>query len=129
MYPAVGKVVPFARGGVGAFCTQHWLIKDVSPQALDMLASGKMPEEVLATLVNGDPREGKRQLALIDIRGRSANRNPFDADDGGYWWGAVAGRNYTCQGNTLTGREVVDCTVDGACRVFRRGVLADEIKA
>jgi hypothetical protein len=23
-YPAVGKVVPYVRAGVGAFCTQHW---------------------------------------------------------------------------------------------------------
>src|SRR5262245_52958302 len=56
MYPAVGKVVPFARGGVGAFCTQHWLIKDVGPKALDLLAEGKLPEEVLSTLLQGDPR-------------------------------------------------------------------------
>jgi hypothetical protein len=23
-YPAVGRVVPYVRAGVGAFCTQHW---------------------------------------------------------------------------------------------------------
>src|SRR5512143_3729291 len=34
-YPAVGKVVPFVRAGVGAFCTQHWSNSPWGPRALD----------------------------------------------------------------------------------------------
>ncbi len=106
-YPAVGKIVPFVRPGVGAFCTQHWHNPDWSTKALDLLEQGKLPEEVLAELLKDDERRDKRQLAIIDMDGRAANRNPANADPSGIWWGAFSGRYYACQGNTLTGREVV----------------------
>lgn len=106
-YPAVGKVVPYVRAGVGAFCTQHWHNPAWGERALDLLESGKGPEEVLGILLQDDERRDKRQLAIIDMRGRAANRNPADADPGGVYWGAMSGRYYACQGNTLTGRGVV----------------------
>lgn len=108
MYPAVGKVVPWARAGVGAFCTQHWGDPKLGEPALDLLAEGKLPEEVLATLIKDDQRRDKRQLAIIDMKGRAANRNAADADMPlGWYWGAMSGRFYACQGNCLTGREVI----------------------
>lgn len=106
-YPAVGGVVPFARAGVGAFCTQHWHNPPWGPRALDLLANGEPPERVFAELLKDDKNAGKRQLAIIDMKGRALNRNPDDADPGGWWWGSAAGRNYACQGNTLAGPEVV----------------------
>ncbi len=106
-YPAVGKVVPYVRAGVGAFCTQHWHNPKWGEHALDLLASGKGSEEVLGELLKNDERRDKRQLAIIDMHGRAANRNPSNADPSGIYWGAMSGRFYACQGNTLTGREVV----------------------
>lgn len=106
-YPDVGRVVPYARGGVGAFCTQHWHNPPWGERALDLLAQGKLPEDVLAELLRDDPRRDKRQLAVIDAKGRAANRNPADADPSGIYWGAMSGRFYACQGNTLTGRDVI----------------------
>lgn len=106
-YPAVGRVVPYVRAGVGAFCTQHWHEPKWGERALDLLAQGKLAEEVLAELLRDDPRRDKRQLAIIDMEGRAANRNPAKADPSGVYWGALSGRYYACQGNTLTGRDVV----------------------
>jgi uncharacterized Ntn-hydrolase superfamily protein len=106
-YPAVGKVVPYVRAGVGAFCTQHWHNPKWGERALDMLADGDLPEEVLGKLLKNDSLRDKRQLAIIDMSGRAANRNPAKADPSGVWWGAASGRYYACQGNTLVGREVV----------------------
>ncbi|UCG57205.1 MAG: DUF1028 domain-containing protein [Phycisphaerales bacterium] len=106
-YPAVGKVVPYVRANVGAFCTQHWHNPDWGEFALDLLAKGRLPEQVLAELLRNDAQRDKRQLAIIDMSGRAANRNPAKADSSGIWWGAVSGRYYACQGNTLVGREVV----------------------
>src|SRR5690242_6728154 len=40
-YPAVGKVVPYVRAGVGAFCTQHWHNPKWGVPALDQLEAGK----------------------------------------------------------------------------------------
>ena len=106
-YPAVGKVVPYVRAGVGAFCTQHWHNPKWGEQALDMLETGKGPEAVLAQLLDGDERADMRQLAIVDMAGRVANRNPAKADGQSLWWGAASGRFYACQGNTLAGREVI----------------------
>jgi uncharacterized Ntn-hydrolase superfamily protein len=72
-----------------------------------MLAEGDLPEEVLGKLLKNDSLRDKRQLAIIDMSGRAANRNPAKADPSGVWWGAISGRYYACQGNTLVGREVV----------------------
>lgn len=106
-FPAVGKVVPYVRAGVGAFCTQHWHNPKFGERALDLLADGKLPEEVLGELLKDDERRDKRQLAIIDMQGRAANRNPSQADPSGVYWGAMSGRYYACQGNTLTGSEVI----------------------
>jgi neutral ceramidase len=106
-YPAVGKVVPYVRAGVGAFCTQHWHHPPWGERALDLLEQGRGPEEVLGLLLKDDPQRDKRQLAIIDRHGRAANRNPAQADPSGAYWGAMSGQYYACQGNTLVGREVV----------------------
>ncbi len=126
-YPAVGKVVPYVRAGVGAFCTQHWHNPQWGPKALDLLQQGKLPEEVLAELLRDDPRRGKRQLAIIDANGRAVNRNPHQADPSGVYWGGMTGRYYACQGNTLTGREVIVAMA----RAYEetRGSLADRLIA
>ena len=105
-YPAVGKVVPYVRAGVGAFCTQHWHNPEWGQTALDMLTKNP-PEQVLTELLRDDEQREKRQLAIIDMSGRVANHNPSNADPSGIWWGAVSGKYYSCQGNTLVGREVV----------------------
>ncbi|MEM8670198.1 MAG: DUF1028 domain-containing protein [Planctomycetota bacterium] len=106
-YPAVGKVVPYVRAGVGAFCTQHWHNPEWGEQALDLLESGQGSEAVLSTLLMNDRRRDQRQLAIIDMGGRAANRNPAAAPSSSSYWGAMSGRFYACQGNTLAGREVI----------------------
>ncbi len=106
-YPAVGKVVPYVRGGVGAFCTQHRHNPAWGEQALDLLEAGKAPEQVLAQLLRDDPQREQRQLAIIDMEGRVANHNPSRAEKGSEYWAAMSGRYYSCQGNTLVGREVI----------------------
>jgi len=106
-YPAVGKIVPYVRAGIGAFCTQHCHNPEWGELALDMLAKDYLPEQVLAELLRDDAQREKRQLAIIDMSGRAANRNPAKADPSGIWWGAVSGKYYSCQGNTLVGREVL----------------------
>ncbi len=75
-FPAVGKVVAHVRGGVGAFCTQYYHRPEWGVAALDMLESGLLPEEVLGRLLRNDDGRGHRQLAIIDMAGRSASRNP-----------------------------------------------------
>lgn len=126
-YPAVGKVVPYVRAGVGAFCTQHWHNPKWGERALDLLAEGHLPERVLAELLRDDALRDKRQLAIIDMSGRAANRNCAKADKSGIWWGAASGRYYACQGNTLVGQEVIFAMA----RAYEesKGSLADRLMA
>jgi uncharacterized Ntn-hydrolase superfamily protein len=126
-YPAVGKIVPYVRAGIGAFCTQHWHNPDWGERALDLLADHRLPEQVLGELLRDDAQRDKRQLAVIDMSGRAANRNPANADPSGTWWGAVSGKYYACQGNTLVGPEVIFAMA----RAYEQtqGSLADRLMA
>ena len=59
--------------------------------------------------------------------GRTATRNPVDADPSGAWWGSISGKFYACQGNTLVGPNVIIAMADAY--EFRRGSLADRLMA
>lgn len=126
-YPAVGKVVPYVRADVGAFCTQHYHVPKWGEPALDLLQQGKRPEDVFSELLKDDKSRGLRQLAIIDMQGRAAVHNPTEAPAGSRYWGAMTGRFYCCQGNTLTGREVVA----SMARAYEdtAGSLADRLMA
>lgn len=126
-YPAVGKAVVFARPGVGVLCTQHWNLSRFGPQALDLLAKGKLPEEVLGELLRDDQQRDQRQLALVDMEGRAVLRHPVKAGKDSSYWGGMSGRYYACQGNTLNGREVIVAMA----RAYEdtRGSLADRLMA
>jgi uncharacterized Ntn-hydrolase superfamily protein len=106
-YPAVGRVVPYVQAKVGAFCTQHYHVPKWGPRALELLAQGNSPQATLDTLLRNDPQPGSRQLAIMDAQGRVAVHNPVDAPADSRYWGAITGRYYSCQGNTLAGREVL----------------------
>jgi uncharacterized Ntn-hydrolase superfamily protein len=126
-YPAVGKVVPYVRADVGAFCTQHWHEPKWGERALDLLADGKKPEEVFVELLRDDKLAEQRQLAIVDMQGRVALHHPSNADKASLYWGGQTGRFYACQGNTLTGREVIDAMA----RAYEetKGSLADRLMA
>jgi len=127
-YPSVGKVVPYVRAGVGAFCTQHWHNPKFGEVALDLLAAGKLPEEVFGELLRDDKNREKRQLLIVDMQGRALARNPGQPDlPNGIYWGAMSGRNFACAGNTLTGRDVVVAMA----KAFEetQGSLADRLMA
>jgi len=126
-FPAVGRVVPYVRAGVGAFVTQHYHNPAWGEKSLDLLAEGKTPEDVLATLLKDDPRPGKRQLAIISAAGRAVQRHCDAADDSGRWWGGASGRFYACQGNTLTGPDVV--VAMAKAYESTKGSLADRLMA
>lgn len=126
-FPAVGRVVPYVRADVGAFCTQHYHVPAWGEPALDLLAKGKSPADVVVELLAKDDRPEQRQFGLIDMQGRTAVHNPTQADERSQWWGAMTGKHYCVQGNTLAGQEVV---LEMA-RAFEKtkGSLADRLVA
>lgn len=106
-YPAVGKVVGYVRAGVGGICTQHHHVPKWGEPALDALARGVAPEQIIADLLKDDPEREQRQLAVMDMSGRAAVHNPTMAPERSRYWAAMTGRFYCCQGNTLAGRAVI----------------------
>jgi uncharacterized Ntn-hydrolase superfamily protein len=102
---AVGAVVPYAKAGVGAVATQSYANPTYGPDGLKLLAEGKSAEETLKILVEADKGRAQRQVGIVDKEGRTAH---YSGDKCNGWYGAKAGKNYTCQGNLLAGPAVID---------------------
>ena len=68
-----------------------------------------------------------RQLAIIDLQGRAAVHNPTQAPARSRYWGAITGRYYCCQGNTLGGRRVI--TEMARAYETTKGSLTDRLMA
>lgn len=105
---AVGSVVPWGRGDVGAIATQAYGNTTFGPRGLDLLAAGASPEQTLAILLESDPGRDSRQVGIVDARGRSAT---YTGSACMAWAGGRSGPGYAAQGNILTGPEVVDAMV------------------
>jgi uncharacterized Ntn-hydrolase superfamily protein len=103
-FPAVGNAVPFAQAGVGAVATQSHANTTFGPRGLAMLKRGTSPKQALSALTRGDRDRGKRQVGIVDARGRAASYTGKECNP---WAGHVVGTGYACQGNILAGEGVV----------------------
>lgn len=121
---AVGALVPFARAGVGAIATQAYCNTTYGPRGLELLAEGRTAEEVVAALIADDPDRAQRQVAVVDAQGRVAHHTGSECFA---WAGAKAGTHYSCQGNILTGQDVVEAM--GQAFEATEGELADRLMA
>ncbi len=101
---AAGSVVSWAQAGVGAIATQAYANVTYGLRGLDLLAA-KTADEVVAELTGSDPESTQRQLGVVDRNGRAAAFTGAECFD---WAGSKIGDGYTCQGNILTGPEVVE---------------------
>lgn len=104
-FPAVGAVVPWARAGVGAVATQAWANTDYGPEVLALLSSDAPAADALAEVTGRDPGAAQRQAGVVDRAGRAAT---FTGPGCTTWAGGVTGDGFACQGNILTGPEVVE---------------------
>jgi len=102
---AVGPVVPWAKAGVGAVATQASVNVGYGPKALRMLEEGLASSEVLERLLLEDEQRQVRQVAIIDAKGTVAVHTGTGCME---WAGHVTGDGYSCQGNILVGRNVVE---------------------
>jgi uncharacterized Ntn-hydrolase superfamily protein len=121
---AVGAVVPWAQAGVGAVATQSYANTSFGPEGLALMAQGFSAEEALGQLIAGDEGCARRQVGLVDARGRAAT---YTGDECHAWAGGLTGRTYAVQGNIL----VSGATVEAMARAFEeaRGELADRLVA
>ena len=71
-YFAVGTVVTWAEGGVGAVATQSVADPAYGKLGLDLMRAGKAAPDTLAGLLASDSLKEIRQVAMVDSRGRVA---------------------------------------------------------
>ena len=102
---AVGSVVPAAVAGLGAIATQAMGNTSFKSDGLRHLEQGLPAADVVAVLTAADPDRDHRQLGVVDKDGNGATFTGSACFD---WAGGRVGRGVACQGNILTGPEVVD---------------------
>lgn len=121
---AVGAVVPWAKAGVGAVATQAYANTTYGPQALERLAKGEKPEDIVKALTEADAGRAQRQLGIVNAKGESAT---YTGDKCNAWAGGVKGENYCCQGNILASEAVVKAMEKTFLET--KGVLAERLIA
>lgn len=113
--PCVGNAVPWVRAGVGAVATQGGTRVEYGVELLDLLEKGVAPQEALDRLVAADEGRERRQVGVIDIKGRSAQwtgKGQYGAEKQGDWVNMRKGATFAVQGNSLVSPKVVDVVAD-----------------
>jgi uncharacterized Ntn-hydrolase superfamily protein len=106
---AAGRLVTWARAGVGAVATQSWPSLYLAIDALGLLEGGASAPEALERVLADDPGRSVRQLGVIDARGGSAS---FSGDKCTTWYGEASGPNFAAQGNMLVGGATVSALAE-----------------
>jgi uncharacterized Ntn-hydrolase superfamily protein len=121
---AVGSAVPWARAGAGAVATQALANLSYGPDGLHLLRRGDDAATVVRKLTEADEDREHRQLGIVDRDGGAATFTGSECFD---WAGGVTGDGYCCQGNILTGGDVVDSMA--AAFEGTQGALVDRLMA
>jgi len=105
---AVGGLVPHGTGRLGAMATQARVNPLWGVDGMRFLAEGRSAEEVVAFITRPDEGREKRQVHVIDARGRVFAHTGSECVD---WAGHVAGEGVSVAGNMLAGPRVVEETL------------------
>lgn len=127
-YFGVGSVVPWAKAGVGAVATQSLAKLTYGSEGLRLMEAGKTPREALDLLTAADSDRDRRQVGMIDAKGRTA---AFTGAGCVAWAGHREGENYCVQGNLLAGDAVLTAMAVAfeKARKVEGGELADWLVA
>ena len=101
---AVGAVVPWARGDVGAVATQSFADATFGPRGLELLSSGADPQSAVDRLLASDEGRDHRQVGIVDATGRSASFTGAKCFEHA---ASLTGLRFACQGNILAAASVV----------------------
>lgn len=105
---APGNRIADLKGGFAVIAHQAVSDPMYGVVGLELLRAGMTPQDALDQMVRGDEGRDRRQVAIIDMQGRTASWTGPRCDD---WKGHHCGTNYCAQGNTLAGPEVLDALV------------------
>src|SRR5579884_1431186 len=102
---AVGSRTRGGKGGLAIFAHQAASNPMYSSVGIELLEIGMTPQQALDMMLRSDAGRDSRQVAILDIQGRTAS---WDGPANSEWKGHKCGVNYCAQGNTLVGPETVD---------------------
>lgn len=119
---AVGAGVPALRVGVGAVASQAYTNRALRAHALDALAAGQDPADILAGLPAIDPGAAKRQVAVLTPNGTGQAHTGAECSD---WAGHRTAENLVAAGNLLAGPGVLDAMIE-ACVSAQTGNAAPD---
>jgi uncharacterized Ntn-hydrolase superfamily protein len=102
---SAGNRAQHLRGGLAAIAHQASANPMYGAMGVEFLQRGYSPEEVLDLLVALDEGRDRRQVAMIDMQGRTA---AWTGESTGRWAGHHCGVNYCAQGNSIAGPEVIE---------------------
>jgi uncharacterized Ntn-hydrolase superfamily protein len=106
---AVGAVVPWVMGGVGAVATQSYANTSFGPRALEAMRAGVSLPVIAALFASQDDLYQSRQYGMVDNGGAAFS---FTGSECHPWAGGRTGNGYAVQGNLLAGAGVVDALAD-----------------
>jgi uncharacterized Ntn-hydrolase superfamily protein len=92
------------KGGLGVVAHQASANPMYGTVGLELLGAGMTPKDALDFLLRADEGRDRRQVAILDIHGRTAAWSGASTND---WKGHTCGTDYCAQGNILAGPEVV----------------------
>ncbi|MGH2489601.1 MAG: DUF1028 domain-containing protein, partial [Candidatus Limnocylindria bacterium] len=104
-----GRLVTWARAGVGAVATQSWPSLYLAIDALRLMGEGMSAPDALDRVLRDDPGRGVRQLGVVDARGGSA---AFSGSECTTWFGEISELNLATQGNMLIRGETVSAMAE-----------------
>lgn len=104
-----GRLVTWARAGVGAVATQSWPSLYLAIDALRLMEGGMSALEAMAEVLADDPGWEVRQLGMVDRRGESATFSGLECTD---WFGGIRGPNFAAQGNMLVSGQTVSAMAE-----------------
>jgi uncharacterized Ntn-hydrolase superfamily protein len=99
--PQVAGVVP----GIGALAAQAYFDQQLRDFAVQQLADGLAPADVIDAVNGVDNGDELRQYGVVTLDGQTATFTGSGAQD---WAGGIEGSNVSVQGNILYGPEVAD---------------------
>ena len=123
---AVGALCLHTRRGVGAVATQALMNPLYGPAAIERLAQGCAPADVVAALTATDAGRAQRQLHLLGAAGTAA-AHTGDACVG--WCGHQVFDGLSVAGNMLAGPQVLRATIDAFAAHAQRPLAERLIEA
>jgi uncharacterized Ntn-hydrolase superfamily protein len=102
---AIGSRAISAQGGLAVIAHQAVSDPMYGQIGLALLQRGYSPQQALDFMVRGDEGRDNRQVAILDMQGRTAawtGKNPAD------WKGHHCTLDYCVEGNTLAGPQVLE---------------------